>query len=367
MPFDHGTMTFCVCTLPQPMPKDALARFAAKAAGPLERVEHEPQLGWVTGRHLLENRIDEKTAFAGGYLHLSLRQAVRKIPASLLRAECRMAELALLADKKPGDTVARNERRQIKEEVTERLLPTMPPQLTGLPFVVDENYKRVYVGASSERQLDTFNAMFSQTVGFDLVPQTPEALAVMHIGKAAHDLVPFNLSPALADNKATGTLGQNFLTWLWFYLDGRKGVLPKTQLGEFSMQLDGPLVFVAEGEGAFESAIRKGLPTQSAEAKAALLVGKKLRRAKITLARGDSDQWTTGIDADNFSFRGLKVPDGETLEPNAVFEERVINLYVFHTVLTELFKHFVKELSDPARRAAIQRDAKAWVQALEGK
>ncbi len=365
MPFDFGTISFRACFLPQPLPPDSLARFAAKAAPALEHVREEPQLGWVSGRHLLESRIDEETAILGGFIHLSLRQAQRKIPTSLLRAECRMAELAYQAEKQEAN-VPRKIRKQIKDEVAHRLLPIMPPQISGIPFVIDEPYKRVYVGATSDKQLDLFLAHFQQTLGFEPVPLTPEAIVVQQLEIDPAGLPCLNFSPNLPDSAAIGALGQNFLTWLWFFLDQRKGLLPKTQLGEFSMQLDGPLTLVADGPGAHESAIRKGLPTISAEAKAALTVGKKLARAKMTAARGN-EIWTLAVDAENFVFRSVKLPDGEALDPGSVFEERMTNLYVFQTIFEELFKYYVREIGTPAKVASLQLEIKEWVKGLEGK
>ena len=87
MPFDQGTITFRICRLPQSMPEDAIEKFAALVAPPLEDIQDEPVWGWVSPRHLLDTRIDETTIKFAGHYHLCLRQAERKIPASLLTAE----------------------------------------------------------------------------------------------------------------------------------------------------------------------------------------------------------------------------------------------------------------------------------------
>jgi phage gp36-like protein len=365
MPFDSGTVSFRVCMLPQDMPEDALARFAAKAAGPLEQVKDEPQVGWVSGRHLLESRIDDETAFMGGYLHLVLRTAQRKIPSSLLRAQCRMAELTLLAET-GQETIGRRQRKEIKEDISQQLLPQMPPQLSGVPFVIDAAAKRLYLGAASDKQLEAFSAFFHQTIGFEPIPLTPEVLVVDQLESAPEEFSALNFSPDQPDSMAAGTLGQNFLTWLWFYLEEHEGKLPRTQLGEFSMVVDGPLVLVAEGPGALESAIRKGMPTISAEAKAALTVGKKLRQAKLIMARGN-ERWETTVDADSFVFRGMKLPEGEALDPGSIFQERINNIYVFETLFLQLFKYYLNQISDRANIQQIQAQAQNWVREMHGK
>ena len=360
MPFDRGSMTFQTCQLPRPMPEDALARFAAKAAGSLDAVRDEPQLGWVSGRHLLERRIDEETAYLGGYLHLCLRHAERKIPPALLRAECRMTELAAMAEKKT-DRLLRKERRAIREEVTARLLPEMPPQLSGTPFVLDADAQRVFVGTASLKQLDVFLAFFQQSIGFEPVPLTPELIAEESFGVHPDAVPSLNFSPDLPDAAAAGTLGQNFLTWLWFFQEQRGGALPRTQLGEFGLRLDGPLFFVGEGGGGLEFSIRKGMPTISAEAKAALYVGKKLKQAKLVLVRGRGEEWSGSLNADDFVVRGLRLPQGEAMDPGSVFEERMTNLYVFEKVFTALFERFLNEVSVPDKIRALQKEIKEWV------
>ena len=365
MPFDNGSITFRACHLPQPMPKDALERFTAKAAASLEHLKDEPQWGWVSGRHLLESRIDEETAYLGGYLRLCLRQAERKIPSALLKAECCMVELSRLAEKESG-MLNRKERKTIKEEVTDQLLPQMPPQLSGTQFVVDSNENRLYVGAASQKQLDLFLGFFCQTVGFEPIPMLPEVVAVDQFNVDPDAIPPLNFSPDMPDGAAGGTLGQNFLTWLWFYQEERRGVLPKTQLGEFGLMFDGPLVFVADGPGALESSIRKGMPTISAEAKAALKVGKKLKQAKLLLSR-DREQWSVTLDADEFVFRSLKLPEGEAMDPGSIFEERMTNLYIFQKVFYSLFQRFIMEFKEPSKILAFQEKAKKWVRERDEK
>lgn len=365
MPFDNGTITCRVCLLPEPLPDDYLEKFAEKAAAPLEYVKDEPMFGWVTGRHLLERHIDEETALCAGYLHLNLRQAQRKVPSALLRAECRMLELALIKERQ-CTLLPRKEKQRIKEEVSERLLKNMPPQISGIPFLVDENDRKVYVGAASDTQFDLFLHHFIDAMGIELIPLVPE-IAAEDLCQVNPDAISqLNFSPEVPDEAVSGGIGQDFLTWLWFYQEERGGILPKTQLGEFALMIDGPLLFVSNGNGAQESNVKKGLPTISAEAKAALMVGKKLKRAKLNIVRGE-EVWSATIDADNFVIRGLKLPDGEALDPVGVFEERVNNLYIFQTVFYNLFRKFLSEMSDSATASEFEEAAKKWVKDRESK
>lgn len=99
MPFDRGSFTFAMFDIPAELPENLLDLFAAKKAGPLDAVTDEPQLGWVTGHHLLDTTINEESAQMGGSYYLTLRQAVRKMPASLLNAVCKREEQAYMRAK----------------------------------------------------------------------------------------------------------------------------------------------------------------------------------------------------------------------------------------------------------------------------
>jgi hypothetical protein len=363
MSFDQGNISFRICRLPEAMPADTIARFAEHAAGPLDRVKDEPQWGWVSPRHLLDSHISDETIYNAGFYHLCLRQAERKIPASLLSAECRMIELARMAEK-GHERLGNKERKTIKEEVQQRLLPTMPPQISGIYFAIDCTEKLLYTSATSTNQLDLFLAFFKKTIGFEPIPYTPEIVTAERFGLDPGSIPALGISPDpdYADGRPNGSLGENFLTWLWFFQEERGGVLPATKIGEFSLMIEGPLVLVSDedGAGAVESVIRKGLPTQSAEAKAALTVGKKLKRAKLILARNPGEEWAVTVDAD-FIFRGLKMPDGEAMDRESIFEERMTNLFIFQTVFFNLYKRFLDEMSDSKKASDYQESAKKWI------
>ncbi len=366
MSFDQGSVSFRICYLPEPLPEDFLERFAAMAAGPLQDVKDEPAWGWVSGRHLLEDRIDEETCKLGAYYHLCLRQAERKIPTSLLNAECRIIELNRMAES-GLERLPRKEKKDIKAEVQERLLPEMPPQISGIDVVLDKNENYIYTSACSPRQMDLLLGFFNKTLGFEPIPLSLENLADDILEINAHQVPLFNLSPDLPDAGDTGTLGENFLTWLWYYQESNHGQLPPSQMGEFSFLLDGPLQLVAEGNGALESNIRKGAPTISAEAKAALQVGKKLRRAKLVFARNQGEEWSFTLDVNDFVFKSAKLPEGESMDRIGIFEERMENLYILRSLMFAIFQRYLKELSDAQKAQKYQENAKKWIAKREAR
>jgi hypothetical protein len=346
--------------LPQRLPADAVARFAKRAAPSLARIGTDPVHGWVGGRHLLDVPITEDNAMFGGHLRLVLLKAERKVPKSLLRAECLLEEFAhMQAEKKPF--VDRKTRSEIRKQVLARLLPTMPPTLQGIPFVYNHRDGVLYAGATSENQTEVFRLHFRNTTGHDPIP-LDAATAAVQTGHSLRDWGKTSFTPELPDSAMDETPGLDFLTWLWFAAEARGGLFDTEKNGKVAVAIEGPLLFTRVGEGAHVMTLREGLPTISAEAKTALLSGKKLERAKLTLARTDDEQWSCAFDTDAFVFRGLKLPESEeVLDAASRFQERVQKLDLFREVLLDLFGQFAAERGTPRRWAATQKEIHRWV------
>ena len=360
MSFENGSISCRIFHVPHRLPKDAVAQFALRAAPPLKSMGPEPVHGWVGGRHLLDIPINDENAFCGGYLRLVLLKAERKVPPSLVRAECMLEEFAhMRAEHKPF--VDRKTRSDIRKQVMARMLPTMPPTLKGIPFVYDERASVLYAGATSEAQTDAFRLHFRNATGIDPIPLTAVTAAVA-LGTSVADWGKTSFSPEVPDSAMEETPGLDFLTWLWFASEARGGLFDTPQHGRVAVALEGPLLFTRTGEGAHEMALRHGLPTISAEAKTALLSGKKLERSKLTLAMSGDENWSCAFDTDAFVFRSLKLPESkEILDAASTFQDRVQKLGQFRELLVELFAQFVAERGDPRRWANTQKTIYRWV------
>ena len=342
MPFEHGTFAVTMFSLPEPMPDNYLELFSQEKAGNLDAIKDEPQIGWVGGHHLLETTIDESTAICGGMIYLNLRKAERKIPSSWLKAVCKREERAYQQTHQTS-RVPSNIKKEIKEKAVEDYLPQVPPSLTGIPMVIDQKAKILYLGSASTAQIDMFIEYFHKTVGIEPVPVNPDYFLEKDFQVVAADLPNVMFSES-GDGKVT--TGRDFLTWLWYFSEQEGGgVLTVEPYGEFAFYIQGPLTFAvaAESGGAAENTVKDGDPLRAAEAKTALTVGKKLKKAKVVLERGN-DVWTGAFDADHFVFSGFSLPDGEEMEPESAFAERIANLNIFRTVLAAYFKVFVEAL-----------------------
>ena len=358
MGFESGSVSFRMFYVPGGLPTDCVRRFAKHAAPPIQKLGREAINGWVSGRHLLDREIDEDNAFVGGYLRLTLMKAERKIPDALLRAECRIQELAELRAE-GGASLKRERRVEIRKEIIERLMPNMPPMLTGIPMVYDGQSETLYAGATGEKQTDVLVQAVKEAVDKAPVPVTAASAAMRRKKVNVRDLDPTSFSPELENELASDSLGQDFLTWLWFHSEAGGGLVD-TDRGQFAVAIQGPLAFVLEGEGAHETLLRKGSPLVSSEAKTALLSGKKLISARLIVARGD-EQWEGIFDAERFAFRSLKVPKGQPLDPISRFQERMVLLETFREGFFAFFDRFLADRADAAKWKPVQKSIHQWV------
>ncbi len=367
MPFESGSISFRMVELPRAFPADYVERFAREAAGSLDDVGAMESRGWVTGRHLMDSHITEESAMNAGWVRLDLRQAERKVPTSLLKAECRMEELAVMAAEDKAYLKAKV-RSEIRQSVTERLLPDMPPQMRAIPFVYMPGSTHLYVSALPASQWDVFNCAFVSTLGFSGAPATPEALGVSLKKADLRDFHGTSFSPDMEDVAMEAAPGREFLTWLWFKAETQNGRVAIAEGRELGVLLEGPLTFIYEGNGAHAAVLKKGTPENSIEAKTCLLSGKKLKEAKITFALDEESVWSFSFEADQFLIRGLKLPKGEgQLDSVSRFQERMIFLEQWREMFLDLFGAFLDVRTDSAKWKQTTGAIREWIQGRPGR
>jgi recombination associated protein RdgC len=357
MSFEKGTFALSIFRLPEKMPEDTLELFSTRAAKKLDDLKTEEDTGWVSGRHLLERRIDEETAICGGSYYVYLRTAQRKIPAALLNAECRMLELNYIQEN-DVDFVPSKIRREIKENIELQRVDNMPPQITGIPLVIDRSTNLLYLGTGSTKSIDTFLTFFYETFQMEPAQIDIEDIMINHFSETPDNLPRISFSEST--NEEDFIPGRDFLTWLWYFSEEKNGKITLDDYGSLSLIVDGPLSFALLDEtgGAGETVLKKGMPQRSAEAKAALAVGKKLKKAKVTIVQGENI-WSGTFDADKFCFSGLSLPEGEEMEMHSKFEERVNFLNIFRLALEGYFKTFVENIKSADWETEVEK-IKKW-------
>lgn len=363
MPFENGTVNASFFVYDGELPENIVEIFANRRGCDECMINDEPNFGWVNGNRLLDNRITEESISHGSFYYLNLRRAERKIPASYLNALCQLEEHAAQVSRQL-DFVPKKLKAEIKEDIVDKNLMKMPPSLSGIPVVISPIDKVIIVGASSAAQQELFVEHFFTATGIEPLLVTPGYLLEKNFQKTEVDVPVIEFAKDIVDDT---NIGRDFLTWLWYFSE-TEGKVSHETYGEFDIMLEGPLTMAAGGEslGSAETVIKNGeAPQRSAEAKAALLIGKKLKKAKFSMSNLDK-VYVGNFDADKFNVGSLRLPEGEKMDDFNRFEERMNNLIVFQAALEAYFNKFIETLfaddiadtQEKIQQWALERDSK---------
>ena len=355
-----------ICRIYKELPLDYLAKLNTSAFGLIDNVKADPVVGWAGWRHA-EAPIDEENTTCGGFIRFQLVGAQRKIQAALFKDECRRQELAFMASTGIGG-VPSKEKRRIKADVKERLTMKMPPIIKTVEVIIDIKNKTVYVGTVSQKDVDNVTFLLHKCLEVEIVPLSPDMIVFETLGIHEVEIPQLCFAGSKDDTAHTG---RDFLTWFWFFSEQYGGKTKIHDTGDFESMIQGPLLLAnptSEAKGSAESSVKKGgCPTASAEARAALLAGKKLKKSKLLIVRGQ-EVWSGTFDADKFAFSGLTFPEGEEMEQHARFAGRVLNMEILTRALVGYFMRFLGEFSiAPGEMSAttINTKIRAWAEERE--
>ncbi len=323
MGFDSGAMAFRCFYLSREVAPEDLEAIKAKQLPPVDTLTiAQPLHGWAGPAHALDRDFSEEHCCELPYLHFAHVTAEKKIPPSTLRAyvrrECDIEQRARGLQFLP---------RQVKTEVKERVVADLGkdalPSFASIDCLVDMRRQMLYASAMADRAVEMLAPFFRETTGAMPVVMLPESVALRRMNFDVNALTPIQLSPneALEPPVAT-TIGTDFLTWLYWYWEKGPAVFDLDG-DECGMMFEGPFHFeAADVPGCHETTLRNGTPQDSPEFGTALWNGKRLRRAKLTLVRGETIVSAT-VDGIDFSFRALKLPKKKAATPR---DEAVENL-----------------------------------------
>ncbi len=147
----------------------------------------------------------------------------------------------------------------------------------------------------------------------------------------------------MSDSASYGFLGEEFLTWLWYRLEHDGGDFDLGDGIVVGVSMDDFIEFAPLEDDETTQTLRKGVPTRSPEARAALRSGHRLKKAKLIVAMGDL-QWSLVLDGTEMGLRSVRLPDDdEGAESQAERDrERAANFLLIHDLVRRLYRAFLK-------------------------
>jgi recombination associated protein RdgC len=308
----------------------------------------ETSMGWVTRRDLFDVDFDEGAVLIDRHAVFGLRIDKRSVPASLLGAHVARQERAWRRDN-AKDFVPRAVRSEIRSEEKDRLMAMLPATPTVCPVLWNLADGRVHLGALTSARAEALTRLFHESWGLTLEPHGPEERAdsISGVRQKIRTLSPLDFAQGQVlpkDGEGDASfLGRDFLTWLLYRTEQEGGDLELDKWGRLGVFFEDRMAFEGENHSCRLQVLQQGHPSGSAEAKTALLLGKKLVQARLTLAADDEEMWKLTIDADTLDLRSVRFPRTESSDPESRLLDRLDTVERVFTAVDALYRAFLND------------------------
>lgn len=299
----------------------------------------ENSVGWVTPADPTGDAFAPDELVAGQCWWLRFRMDAKKLPASKMQMEIANAERAR------GKKLSARERRELKDDLHERLLPGILPRTTMVDVLVSPDRRTALVLSSSKAAREAFGELSNGSFLFYPKRLSAGELANTRRGEAPVGRLSRHMWPGGGPRQremalVADFLGDEFLLWLWWRCETEGGhfVLPfKAEIGIVVHEL---VAFEAETE-ATSLVLRHGLTTKAAEARAALREGRVPTKLRLLIAEG-SREWIATVDG-SLSLGSVRLPeDAEDCESSDdCTADRAANWLRLHGIVEHLFDAFM--------------------------
>jgi hypothetical protein len=323
---------------PREFGPEHLEKLAAHAIG-RERIASADgsQAGWIAGDHILDTRFDLAKNIVNDALHFALRIDTQAIPNDLLRAYTQV-ELEGMAAENPSGMPSARQKRQARMLAKERLEAEAADgrylRRKAIPLLWDAPSHELLVGTTSPTAIDRLFTLFKQTFdhAIDLLGSGRQAFQHAEVSgqtRALDDAAPsvFVRSQAhevawIPDEASRDFLGNEFVLWLWYYLENESDTLKLSDDSEAALMLTRSLSLECPRGQTGKESISSDGPTRLPEALRAVQAGKLPRKVGVTMVRHDQS-YEFGLQAETLAITGAKLPPPEGEEERARLEERV--------------------------------------------
>lgn len=382
MGFFSGRVTFIRFRVKGSSPKmfglEHLERLAGHAIGKQRTASSDGvEAGWIAADHILDTRFDLAKNIVNDALHFALRIDTNKLPSDLWRAYTQI-ELQALAKNNPSGLPSARQKREARDSARERLEEEAKDgrflKRKAYPLLWDAPSNELLVGTTAVTALDRLHTLFEHTfgVGFEPLSAGTQAFRLAEVRQQTRGVddakpAPFlpGMSPSelawLPDETSRDFLGNEYLLWLWFMLDGDHDTIKLTDKSEAALMLSRTLVLECPRGVTGKETITSDGPTRLPEARRAIQSGKLPRKVGLTLVRHDQ-QYELTLSAESLAVSGARLPATEADDERGCLEERVTQLRHLLETLDLLYDTFAERRASAAWTKELGRMQK-WLSA----
>jgi hypothetical protein len=319
------------------------------------------EVGWTAGNHILDRSFNLEKNIVQDTLHFCLRVDTTRLPSDLLKAYTQ-EELASQAAANPSGRVSARQKREARQTALQRLEAEAADgrylRRKVIPVLWDAPSNELLVGSTSDNVVDRLHTLFEHTfgVGFEPLNAGRQAFRLAEPRQQTRGVDDANPSPFVpgnspaelawvSDEASRDFLGNEYLLWLWFVLDGETDAIKLSDGTKATVMLARTLVLECPRGQTGRETITSDAPTRLPEARRAIQAGKLPRKIGLTVVRHDQPYELT-LQAETLAVSGARLPAPEALDDRARLEERITQLRHLLETLDLLYDAF------SARRAS---------------
>ncbi|MFO0966459.1 MAG: hypothetical protein U0793_12860 [Gemmataceae bacterium] len=334
------------------------------------------QAGWVALDHILDTRFDLAKNVINDALHFGLRVDTVAIPSDLLRAYTQV-ELEGLAAENPSGHPSSRQKRDAKQLARERLeREAQDGRFTRrrvFPILWDALSGELLVGTTSVSAIDRLHPLFEATFGLklDMLGAGRQAFSQAEASgqkRSVDDARPSVFTAGapsklawLPDENNRDFIGNEFLLWLWYFLETEGESVPLSDGSKAEVTLARTLSLECPRGQTGKESISSDGPTRLPEAHRAIQAGKLPRKVGLLLARHDQPYELT-LQAETLAISGAKLTAPEGEEERARLEARVGQIRHLLETLDLLYQAFLERRLGDAWTKELGR-MKKWLKA----
>jgi len=350
MSIKSGSATFTRFYIPDPTTEDFWSYVDEKLqAGVFKGIEdgEEQAVGFAPWEDFFDSTIPYGSYHKGEYVAFHFRTDQRKVPSIVLKQHVKAA-VQKYRNENEGRGPSRNERKEMQENIQKALLNRAFTQPSACEVVWNASEKWMLLGTTSTKTIEAFLDHFEKH--FTLYP-----VPLYHVNWALN-LIPLNEHQKGALNSMVSVqspeameaghfLGNEFMTWLWFFTENEKGVIQFAENREAEVHLGERLVLTLPNDSK-ERIICTTQNTALIEARSALQQGKLVREIQFFLRVAD-DEYLPTLDSALWAIKGIRMPkqltDHDEDDADGQFLERMYFLEEVSSILNALYGQFLSE------------------------
>lgn len=355
MGFTKGTVSFQRFKAPavKAFERDHIDRLENHRAGRQKIASADGiETGWAAGSHVLDTAFALEKNVYPDHLLFDFWVERDRIPGDKLKAYTQI-EVAALAKNNPSGFPSARNKREAKEAARERLEQEAKDgrykKAQVIPVCWDGREGIVYFGSPSPSHVSRFCSLFEQTFHVGIERLTAWKCAGEFAAETS-EASPSAFLPLatpqdyiwIADESCRDWLGNEFLLWLWFYLDNINDTISLPDKSEVCSMFVRHLGLDCPRGIAGKDVFSSDGPTRLPEARRAIAAGKLPRSAGLTLVRHDQ-QYQFRLNAETFAVSGGKLPKApdDVTETRAKIEDRLGSLRELGSTIDLLYQFFL--------------------------